>query len=216
MGVNKAYYLLVRHLSLLYLWQIVEHPILDIAEKEWSNSEHKRSPMTLGRTHICSPSRPNFFTASELQNSSHDISELHQIRISPNLEAMKSCKGRSGFCFEKNKRSSCSFFFFYDNIATWGSQFIMSFLWLNLTPTFPLLHVQRHSLSTPRDFYDGLCFGRNPAKKKLLFLKNNSCAHFSHTHLRLSKTWYTCIFLIPRHHDAHNAFQNMWMGLFFL
>ena len=46
------------------------------------------------------PDRPfyptNPFTILELQNPSHDIPELHKIRWSPDLEALKLWKGSSG------------------------------------------------------------------------------------------------------------------------
>ena len=38
----------------------------------------------------------NPFTISKLQNSSHDVPELHKIRRSPDLEALKLGKGSSG------------------------------------------------------------------------------------------------------------------------
>ena len=44
---------------------------------------------------MCLPDFP--FTTFEPYNSSHDVPELvHKIRRSPNLEALKLCKGQSG------------------------------------------------------------------------------------------------------------------------
>ena len=61
----------------------------------------------------------NFFTTLELQNPSHDVSELHKIRQSPDLEALKLWKGSSG---------SKALFFIYCSL--WRIGFLISDWWL--------------------------------------------------------------------------------------
>ena len=51
---------------------------------------------TLNLESPVSPTDP--FTTLELQNPSHDVSELHEICRSPDLKALKLWKGRSGVC----------------------------------------------------------------------------------------------------------------------
>ena len=50
-------------------------------------------------------SRPTLCTIQELQNSKHDVPELHKIHRSPEIEAIKLWKGRSGRIFDYFKAS---------------------------------------------------------------------------------------------------------------
>ena len=44
------------------------------------------------------------FTILELQNPSHDVLQLHNIRRSPDFEALKLPNGSSGTCFFKDSK----------------------------------------------------------------------------------------------------------------